>query len=92
MIFIGIYTTVIYLSRRNTVTNLVLKELSSDRLFGSFVRSEQEMQLKEIIRKNMDHIKSFEEIKSQDLSRDEIGELVNMVKKEISRHKNSGGS
>ena len=92
MIFIGIYITVTYLSRRNTVTNIVLRELSSDRLFGSFVRSEQEIQLKEIIRKNMDHIKSFQEIKSQDLSRDEIAELVNMVKKEISKHKNSEGS
>ena len=92
MIFIGIYTTVTYLSRRNTLTNIVLRKLSTDRLFGSFVRSEQEIQLKEIIRKNMDHIKSFQEVKSQDLSKDEIDELVNLVKKEISGHKTSEGS
>ena len=91
MIFIGIYTTVIYLSRRNTPTNIVLKELSSDRLFGSFVRSEQEIQIKEIIRQNMDHIKTFEEVKTEDLSKEEISELVNIVKKEISQRKNSDG-
>ena len=91
MIFIGIYTTVIHLSRRNTLTNIVLKELSSDRLFGSFVRSEQEIQIKEIIRQNMDHIKTFEEVKAEDLSKEEISELVNIVKKEISKRKNSVG-
>ena len=41
MIFIGIYTTVTYLSRRNMLTNVVLRQLSNDKLFGSFVRSEQ---------------------------------------------------
>ena len=91
MIFIGIYTTVIYLSRRNTLTNIVLKELSSDRLFGSFVRSEQEIQIKEIIRQNMDRVKTFEEVKAEDLSKEEISELVNIVKKEISKRKNSVG-
>ena len=40
----------------------------------------------------MDHIKSFQEVKSQDLSKDEIDELVNLVKKEISGHKTSEGS
>ena len=91
MIFIGLYTTVTYLSRRNTLTNIVLKELASDRLFGSFVRSEQEIQIKEIIRQNMDHIKTFQEVKAEDLSKEEITELVNMVKKEISQHKDSDG-
>jgi hypothetical protein len=38
------------------------------------------------------HIKSFQEIKAQDMSRDEINELVNMVKKEISDRKNSESS
>jgi hypothetical protein len=60
-----------------------LRELASDRLFGSFVRSEQEMQIKEIIKRNMDNIKSFQEIKSQDLSKDEIDVVVNLVIKEI---------
>jgi hypothetical protein len=92
LIFIGIYTTVTYLSRRNALANIVLRELASDRLFGSFVRSEQEMQIKEIIKRNMDHIESFQVIKSQDLSRDEIDEVVNMVRKEISRGRNSENS
>ena len=47
LIFIGIYTTVTYLSRRNALTSIVLRELASDRLFGSFVRSEQEMQIRD---------------------------------------------
>ena len=33
---------------------------------------------------NKDRIKSFEEMRSQDLSKDEIDELVTIVKKEIS--------
>ncbi|MGB7664581.1 MAG: hypothetical protein WBL67_17755, partial [Nitrososphaeraceae archaeon] len=73
------------------LTNIVLKELSTDRLFGSFVRSEQEIQIKEIIRQNMDHIKTFQEVKAEDLSKEEISELVNIVKKEISKRKNSAG-
>ena len=60
---------------------MVLRELLNDRLFSSFVRSEQEIQIKEIIRKNMDHIKSFQEIRAQDLSKDEIDELANTVKR-----------
>ena len=47
------------------------------------------MQIKEIIKENMDHIKSFQEINSQDLSRDEIDEVVNLAKKELSGCKNS---
>ncbi len=58
----------------NTLTNIVLKEL---------------IRIKEIIKKNIDHIKTFQEIKSLDLSKGEIDELVSIVKKEISRHKGS---
>jgi len=42
-----------------------------------------------IIRQNMDHIKTFQEVKAEDLSREEISELVNIVKKELSQRKNS---
>ena len=38
MILVGIYSSITLLSRRNTLTNVVLKELSKDRLFGSVVR------------------------------------------------------
>ena len=43
MILVGIYSSITLLSRRNTLTNAVLKELSRDRLFGSAIRSEQEI-------------------------------------------------
>jgi hypothetical protein len=39
----------------------------------------------------MDHIKTFQEVKAEDLSKEEISELVNIVKKEISQRKNSDG-
>ncbi|MGC2425668.1 MAG: hypothetical protein WA421_01425 [Nitrososphaeraceae archaeon] len=85
MILIGIYYTVIHLSRRNTLTNAVLKELSKDRLFSSAVRSEQEIQVRDVIGKNIDNLKSFQEYSPKELSKDEVEELVKIVKKEISR-------
>ena len=85
MILIGIYYTVIYLSRRNNLTNAVLKELSKDRLFSSVVRSEQEIQVRDVIGKNLDHIMSIQENQPRELSKDEVDDLVTIVKKEISR-------
>ena len=84
MILVGIYSSIILLSRRNTLTRVVLKELSMDRLFSSAVRSEHEMQVRSIINKNIDHIETYPESERKELSKDEILELVNMVKKEIS--------
>jgi hypothetical protein len=84
MILVGIYFTVTHLSRRNTLTNVVLKELSRDRLFSSAVKSEQEMQVRGVIDKNIDHIEVFQESEPMELSKDEIAELVSLVKKEIS--------
>ena len=66
---------------------VVLKELSQDRLFSSAVRSEQQIQLREIIDKNIDRIETFPSNEPKDLSKDEVVELVSMVKKEISRRK-----
>ena len=85
MILIGIYYTVIYLSRRNNLTNAVLKELSKDRLFSSVVRSEQEIQVRDVIGKNLDHVMSIQENQPRELSKDEVDDLVRIVKKEISR-------
>lgn len=84
MIFVGIYSSVTLLSRRNTLTNVVLKELSKDRLFSSAVRSEFELQVRDIINKNIDHIEPFPESEPKELSKDEIVELVRIVKKELS--------
>jgi hypothetical protein len=86
MIFVGIYSSISLLSRRNTITNMVMKELSRDKLFGSVIRSEREMQLRNLIDKNIDRIEAFQKNEPQDLARDEIVELVSMVKKEMSDH------
>ena len=88
MILVGIYSSISLLSRRNTLTNVVLKELSRDKVFGAVVRSEQEMQLRNIINKNIDRIEIFQENEPKDLSKDEVVELVSVVKKEISGRKN----
>jgi hypothetical protein len=84
MILVGIYSSIILLSRRNTLTNVVLKELSKDRLFGSVVRTEQEIQTRGIIEKNLNHIEAFRGTEPKELSKDEILELIEMVKKEMS--------
>jgi hypothetical protein len=87
MILVGIYSSVTLLSRRNTLTRVVLKEVSKDRLFSSAVRSEHEIQVRGIINKNIDHIEAFPESEPKELSIDEVVELVSMVKKEISERK-----
>ena len=72
MILVGIYSSITLLSRKNTLTNVVLKELSKDRLFGSVVRTEQEMQARRrsIIEKNLNHIEAFRK-QPKELSKDE---------------------
>jgi hypothetical protein len=92
MILIGIYFTVTHLSRRNTLTNVVLKELSRDGLFSSAVRSEHEMQVRSVIDKNIDHMEVFQESEPKELSKDEVAELVMIVKKEISGPKEPDSS
>lgn len=91
MILVGIYSSITLLSRKNTLTNVVLKELSKDRLFGSVVRTEQEMQARSIIEKNLNHIEAFRK-QPEELSKDEVLELVKMVKKEMSGPKKSDPS
>jgi hypothetical protein len=92
MILVGIYSSIALLSRRNTLTNVVLKELSKDRLFGSVVRTEHEMQAREIIEKNLNHIEAFRSTEPKELSKDEVLDLVEMVKKEMSGSKKSDSS
>ncbi len=84
MILVGIYSSIALLSRRNTLTNVILKELSKDRLFGSAVRSEHEIQVRDIIDKNINRIEVFPKNEPKELSRDEIAELVRLVRKELS--------
>jgi hypothetical protein len=92
MILIGIYFTVTYLSRRNTLTTVVLKELSTDKLFSSVVRSEQEIQVKSVIDKNIGNIEMFQDSDPTGLSKDEVAELVKLIRKEISRSKEPDNS
>ena len=89
MILVGIYSSIALLSRRNTLTNVILKELSKDRLFGSAVRSEHEIQVRDIIDKNINRIEVFPKNEPKELSRDEIAELVRLVRKELSGPKGS---
>ena len=89
MILVGIYSSIALLSRRNTLTNVILKELSKDRLFGSAVRSEHEIQVRDIIDKNINRIEVFPKNEPKELSRDEIAELVRLVRKELSGPKRS---
>ncbi|MGH9977700.1 MAG: hypothetical protein ACRD8Z_17980, partial [Nitrososphaeraceae archaeon] len=83
MIFLGFYTTVVYLSRKDIVIHTVLKQMSKDRLFGSLIRSEQERQITEIIMKSMDSLKREKEIESKDLSVDEIESTVREIRQEM---------
>ena len=69
----------------NNLTNAVLKELSKDRLFSSVVRSEQEIQMRDLIDKNLDHVLFIQKNQPRELSKDEVDDLVRIIKKEISR-------
>ncbi len=87
MILVGIFSSISLLTHRNTLTNVVMKELSRDRLFRSVARSEQEIQLRSIINNNIDRIETLQINEPKDLSKDEIVEFVSMVKREISGRK-----
>ena len=84
MIFLGFYTTVVYLSRKDIVTHTVLSQMSKDRFFGSLIRSEQERQITEIIMRSMDSLKREKQIESKSLSLDEIESAVREVRQEMS--------
>jgi hypothetical protein len=87
MIFLGFYATVTYLSRKDTVTHAVLKQMSKDKLFGSPIRSEQERQVNTIINKSMDTLQEDQEIESKEMSVEDIDNLITMVRKEMSTRK-----
>ena len=92
MILVGIYSSVTLLSRRNTLTTVILKEMLRDPLFSSAVRSEHLMQIRGIINKNIDQIEVSPATAPKELSKDEVVELLNMVKKELSETKRPGKS
>jgi len=92
MIFLGFYSTVIYMSRKGTVASVVLKEMSRDKLFGSLVRSEQERQAEIVINKSMISIQENSQLESKELSKEEIESLVTMVRTELTKKENSSNS
>jgi hypothetical protein len=84
MIFLGFYTTVVYLSRKDIVTHTVLRQMSKDKFFGSLIRSEQERQVTEIIMRSMDTLEREKQIESKNLSLGEIETAVREVRQEMS--------
>jgi hypothetical protein len=83
MIFLGFYTTVIYLSRKGVVTHAVLIQMSNDKFFGSLVRSEQERQITEITMMSISALEREKQIESKSLSLDEIESAVREVRQEM---------
>ncbi len=52
---------------------------------SSVVRSEQEIQMRDLIDKNLDHVLFIQKNQPRELSKDEVDDLVRIIKKEISR-------
>lgn len=87
MIFLGFYSIVIYLSRKDTIANAVLKEVSKDKLFGSLIRSEQERQVSAMIDRSMETLQENQQMESKEMSLEDINNLIMMVRKEIATHR-----
>jgi hypothetical protein len=86
MIFLGFYSTVIYLSRKDTVTHVVLREMARDSLFGSVLRSEQERKVRSVIDKCMTSLQEHQKVESKEMSKEDIDNLITLVRGEISKH------
>jgi hypothetical protein len=76
MIFLGFNSIVIYLSRNDTITNAVLKEVSKDKLFGSMIRSEQESRVSTIIDRSMEALQEHQQMESKGMSLEDIDNLI----------------
>lgn len=87
MIFLGIYSSVIYLSRKNTVTHMILRELSKDRFFGSMIRSEQEREIGAIVARNMEKVEEDRSNFIEDMSKEDIANLIATVRDEMSKRR-----
>lgn len=90
MIFLGFYSIVIYLSRKDTITNAVLKEVSKDKFFGSMIRSEQERQVNTIIDNSMEALQEHQQMESKEMSLEDINNLIMIVRKEMASHGKNG--
>jgi hypothetical protein len=76
MIFLGFYSIVKYLLRKDTITNAVLKEVSKDKLFGSMIRSEQESRVSTIIDRSMEALQEHQQMESKGMSLEDIDNLI----------------
>ena len=72
MIFLEFYSIVIYLSRKDTITDAALKEVSKDKLFGFMIRSEQKRQVSTIIDRSMEALQDHQQMESKEMSLEDI--------------------
>ena len=90
MIFLGFYSIVIYLSRKDTITNAVLKEVSKDKFFGFMILLEQERQVNTIIDNSMEALQEHQQMESKEMSLEDINNLIMIVRKEMASHGKNG--
>ena len=86
LIFNGLYSTAIYLSKIKYFTNISLKTLENEKYFRIIARSQLEEELKKIISKAIE--KDAISVKKDELSNDEIVNLISIVKKEVKELEN----
>jgi hypothetical protein len=84
MIFLGFYSIVVYLTRKDKLTTTVVAQMSKDDLFGSLVRSEQEKSIESIVNRSMAILQEQQEVESKELSLSEINDIIAIVKRELS--------
>ena len=86
LIFNGFYSTAIYLSKIKYFTNISLHKLENENYFRSIARSQLEEELQKIISNAIQ--KDIISIKQEQLSNDEIVNLITIVKKEVKNFEN----
>ena len=86
LIFNGFYSTAIYLSKIKYFTNISLHKLENENYFRSIARSQLEEELQKIISNAIQ--KDVISLKQEQLSNDEIVNLITIVKKEVKNMKN----
>jgi hypothetical protein len=86
LIFNGFYSTAIYLSKIKYFTHISLNKLENEKYFRSIARSQLEEDLQEIISNAIQ--KDIIHTKQEQLSGDEIVNLISIVKKEVKNMEN----
>ena len=84
LFYFGMYSNVIFLAKFGLFKNYVLTKLQNDKFFRSMARSQLEQELKPTIHKFVTNFKIEESI---ELDKNEVEELVEVIKKEMKRSK-----